>query len=498
MRGGLLFRLAAGAALAAVATTPVHADTLREALMKAYKTNPTITGARADLRATDENVPIARSNGVPSLNGTSGYQETLITPTNSFLAPPRQVTAGVQLSVPVFQGGAVKNAVRAAETRVQAGRAGLRSTESDLFTQVVGAYMDVIRNAAVVRLNEQNVHVLDVNLNATQDRFEVGDLTRTDVAQSKARLAQARGQLRDAQAQLIDARENYINLVGEAPTDLQDPPQLPNLPDHVEVAVDTALRENPQLVRARETLKAAGYDVDAAKAGKLPTLSVTVGGQYYNYLGSLPALASQQGVDNAGKAASAGLTLTLPIFQGGRPAAQVRQAKAREGQAIEQATAAERQVVDNTRSAYAAWQSSLYLIRSSRATVEANQLSLEGVRAENSVGTRTILDILNAEQELLNSQVQLVTAQRNAYVAGFALLAAMGKAEASDLGLDGGGLYDPTTYYNDVRGSIWDWKEGKDPVPIATTTTQTPAQSSDVKPLGENETLDLGVGDAGE
>ena len=496
--GGRFSKLAAGVGLFACAVQSAQADTLRDALMRAYQTNPSITGARAELRATDENVPLAKANGLPALDASGGYSETLVTPTNSFLAPPRQLTAGAQLSVPVFQGGAVKNSVRAAETRVEAGRAGLRSTESDLFTRVVAAYMDVIRDAAVVRLNQENVHVLEINLQASQDRFQVGDLTRTDVAQSEARLAQAKGQLRDAQAQLITSRETYISVVGTTPDNLQSPPDLPNLPDSTEVAVDTALRENPQLDQAREALKAAGFDVDAAKAGKLPKLSVVVGGQYYNYLGSLPPLAQAQGVRNTGNGATAGVQLTLPLFQGGRPAAQVRQAKARRGQAIEQATAAERQVVQNTRSAYAAWQSSLYLIRSSRAAVKANQLSLEGVRAENSVGTRTVLDILNAEQELLNSQVQLVTAQRNAYVAGFALLAATGRAEAKDLGLDGGGLYDPVAHYDDVRGQIWDWSEGKDAMPVATTTTGTPAQTSDVAPLGEDETLDLGVGDAGE
>nr|WP_246586997.1 TolC family outer membrane protein [Stakelama flava] len=478
--------------------SPVRADTLREALMQAYQTNPTITGARAQLRATDENVPIARANGIPSLDATGGYSESLKSATNSYLTAPRQATAGLQLTVPVFQGGAVKNNVRAAETRVEAGRAGLRSTESDLFTRVVAAYMDVILNTAVVRLNEQNVHVLQVNLDATNDRFQVGDLTRTDVAQSQARLAQARGQLRDAQAQLISSRETYISVVGTPPDNLQSPPDLPNLPGSTENAVDIALRENPQLEQARQALKAAGYDVNVAEAGKLPKLSVILGGQYYNYLGSLPPLAVAEGVDNGGNSATAGVQLTLPIFQGGRPAAQVRQAKALRGQAIEQATAAERQVVQDVRSAYASWQSAQYLIRSSRSAVDANRLSLEGVRAENSVGTRTILDILNAEQELLNAQVQLVTAQRNAYVAGFALLSAMGRAEANDLGLDGGGLYDPTLHYKDVRGSVWDWREGDDAEPVATSTTDTPAQTSNVAPLGEDETLDLGVGDAGE
>ena len=154
--------------------------------------------------------------------------------------------AGVNLTVPLFQGGLVRNSVNAAERRVLAAREGLRGTESDLFTDVVSVYMDVIRDKSIVQLNQQNVRVLEVNLQATQDRFEVGDLTRTDVAQSEARLAIARGQLRSAEAGLIASRENYVRLVGDAPGTLQPPPPLPNLPAAPEPAVEVALAENPQ------------------------------------------------------------------------------------------------------------------------------------------------------------------------------------------------------------------------------------------------------------
>ncbi|GAA4777537.1 TolC family outer membrane protein [Stakelama sediminis] len=469
-----------GAALVAM-TGSAHAETLRDAMARAYKSNPDINAARSDLRATDEGVPLAKSQSLPQLNATGGYTESILTATNSYLSPPRQAAAQAQLSIPIYQGGAVRNGIAAAETRVKAGRATLRGNESNLFTNVVAAYMDVIRDSAIVKLNEQNVHVLEVNLKATKDRFEVGDLTRTDVAQSEARLAQAHGQLRNAQAQLITSRENYIAVVGVAPDDLQTPPPLPNLPNSPATAVDVALKENPSLIAARRNRKASAYDVSAAKAARLPKVSVVVGGSYYNYLNSLPDLARDAGVDNSGTAAQAGVQLTLPIFQGGRPAAQVRQAKAREGVALEQETSTERTVISKTRSAYAAWQSSEDLIKTSQVAVKANQLSLKGVRAENSVGTRTILDILNAEQELLNSQVDLVTAQRNAYVAGFALLASMGKAEAKDLGLDGGGLYDPTVHYNKVRGSFWDWNDGPPVQAVGTGTADTKPQTADVE-----------------
>ncbi|MBX3593842.1 MAG: TolC family outer membrane protein [Sphingomonas sp.] len=462
----------AGQAPAATPTT-----TLREAMVEAYRTNPDITGQRASLRATDESVPIARAAGLPSVSSSGSYNENLYDTDSSGLGPTRQGSLGVDLSVPVFTGGSVRNSVRAAETRVEAGRDGLRSAESQLFSNVVAAYMDVIRDEAIVRLNQQNARVLGVNSQATRDRFEVGDLTRTDVAQSEARQALAESQLRSAESRLISSRENYIRIVGSVPGTLAAPPSLPNMPAGVDQAVSVALEENPALAGAKKSRDAAGYDVNVARAGRLPQVSVGVGGDYYNRFGSVSGFGRTAGIANDGFATSAGVTLRMPLFQGGRPAAQVRQAQARQSVAIEQVTATERSVIAQTRSAYAVWQSAQRVIESSRLAVQANQLSLEGVRAENSVGTRTILDILNAEQELLNSQVQLVTAERDAYVAGFAVLAAMGRAEAADLGLDGGPLYDPVANYDRVKRSLSDWRDNPAPKPEATRTTDTPAQT---------------------
>lgn len=475
----------AGAAFAGlVLAAPVSADTLRDALLKAYETNPTITGQRANLRAVDENVPIARANGLPSVSATGGYTENVLVPnpsTSNTLSNPARLAQGTtQLSVPVFQGGAVRNAVRGAETRVEAGQAQLRGTEAQLFTSVVGAYMDVIRDEAIVGLNGQNVRVLEVNLNASRDRFQVGDLTRTDVAQSEARLAQARAQLQSAEAQLISSRENYIRFVGDAPTDLQPPPPLPNLPKSPADAVAEALRENPTLLAAGKQRDATRFDIDVARASRLPRLNVVVGGNYFNYLGALGAGTNIK-PGQSGQSANVGLALTVPLFQGGRPAAQVRQAEALRSQAIENVTAAERQVIAQTRSAFAVYRSSQQVIASAETAVSANKLSLEGVRAENSVGTRTILDILNAEQELLNSQVTLVTARRDAYVAGFALLAAMGDAEARDLNLEGASLYDPTLNYKRVRNRFNDFGGDGEPDAVATSTAGTPAQDATVR-----------------
>ncbi|MFZ2983196.1 MAG: TolC family protein, partial [Sphingobium sp.] len=195
------------AVLASAASVyPAAAETLQTALLKAYQSNPTLTGARAGQRATDENVPIQKAAGRPNLQASGSYTESILKPTISFTSPQRTANAQAQLSVPIYSGGAVKNGVRGAKTRVEAGRANLRATEASVFSQVVAAYMDVIRDQAIVSLNRANVGVLDVNLQATNDRFEVGDLTRTDIAQSQSRLALARSDLQTAEANLIRSR----------------------------------------------------------------------------------------------------------------------------------------------------------------------------------------------------------------------------------------------------------------------------------------------------
>lgn len=466
------------ALLVATAAAPASADTLREALVKAYQSNPTITGARAGQRATDENVPIARSRGLPGVSATAGYNEFLETASNSFTAPARQFSAALQLSVPIYQGGAVKNSTRAAERRVTAGQQGLRDTEATIFSQTVAAYMNVIRDSAIVALNQKQVGVLRTNLEATRDRFQIGDLTRTDVAQSESRLALAQGQLEQAQSNLIGSKENYIQLVGNAPVALEPPPPLPNLPGSADMAVAVAIDGNPALSAAKERREASAFDTRVARAGRLPRVSAVGSENYIDYLGSLGGLGTgATAVSQTSRSTTVGLQASIPIFQGGLPGAQVRQAQALESQAIETVTATERNVVAQTRSAYAAWQASNQLIVSSEAAVAASALSLEGVRAENSVGTRSILDILNAEQELLNAQTNLVAARRNAYVAGFSLLAAMGKAGVQDLGLDGGPLYDPQVNYRRVRRSINDWASDPKPAPVATRTVDTTAQT---------------------
>jgi outer membrane protein len=449
-------KLISGSLVAALMAGTASADTLREALVSAYQTNPTLTAQRETLRGTDANVAIARAAGRPQVNGTVGLNRNL---TRSGVIAQTQgnshnisLSGGVDVTYPLFSGGAVKNSVRAAETRVEAGRATLRAVEGDVFTQAVAAYMDVIRDRAIVELNENNVKVLGTNLEATQDRFEIGDLTRTDVAQSEARLSLGRSQLATARGRLIGSEATYRQIIGHAPGVLAPPPPHPPLPKTADEAVQIALANNPDLVSISRQAIASGYDVNVARAGRLPTLGAIASGDYLNQI-----TGSTNGLNRAGTATSVGLSANIPIFQGGLPAARIRQAQAAQGAVLEQVVGTERAVVQAARAAFANYDAAQRAIQANTVAVQANQLALEGNRAEQSVGTRTIIEVLNAEQELLNSQVLLVTAKRDAYVAGFQLLNAMGAAEARDLGLDGGPLYDPLGNYRRVAKNWNDW-----------------------------------------
>lgn len=488
-----LFRFVTSAAILALATaSPAQADTLREALAAAYNNNPTLQGARANQRATDEGVAISKADARPSADGTFQFLEIVRANATNFFQPERFLTFRGNLGVPIYSGGAVKNGIKASKQRVSAGQADLRATESAIFSQTVAAYLDVLRFEALAGLASNQVDVLTVNLEATSDRFEIGDLTRTDVAQSQSRLAVAQGDLRTAMANLISARETYIQLVGRAPGKLAAPPPLPGLPGSVEDAVVLAMQNNPDLIAAKERAEAAGFDSEVAGAGRLPTLSAFGGYDYTNTLGTIPDIPVDPSDPNSASIPSdqtatgiqAGLTLRIPIFQGGRIAAQQRQSFARETAAMEQVIETQRSVIQQTRAAYANWRASMAVIDSSRVAVASAEVSLEGVRAENSIGNRTILDVLNAEQELVSAKAQLVTARRNAYVAGFSLLAAMGRAEARDLNLDTGGpLYDPVLNYERVKGKIWDWDRDPEPTAKSTQTVDIPAATATYGPL---------------
>jgi outer membrane protein len=446
------------------------AETLTEALVKTYAGNPTIMAQRAQVRTLDEGVAIARAAGRPQLSGTAGVNQDL---TQTGGGTGRNVSASVNVSYPLFNGGRVRNSIRAADERVLAGRASLKATEGDIFTEAVGAYMDVIRDRSIVTLNENQVRVLETNLQASRDRFEVGDLTRTDVAQSEARLALAKSNLAIAEGRLEASEENYRRVIGVLPDELAPPPPLPPLPATADEAVEIALANNSDLVAIAAQIRAAGRDVSVARADRLPTVSALGTGDVINYLGTADRQFAP-GAPNSVTQTGVGVQARLPIYQGGLVGARVRQAQSLQGQLLEQGVEVERAVVATTRSAFAAYQAAQEAIESNQVAVNANTLALEGTRAEQTVGTRNVLDVLNAEQELLNSQVALVTARRDAYVAGFALLNAMGRAEAEDLNLDGGALYDPLVNYRRVSHRASDWNDDPTPVPVSTRTVTGP------------------------
>lgn len=469
-QGGLIGGWLAGTALFA---GPVGATTLRDAFIETYNNSPDLNAARAQLRATDEGVPIAKAASRLGVTGVVGVSQS----TNGLTRLDnggRVLTGQVNLNYPLFQGGRVRNAINAAEARVVAGRAGLRTVEGNTFTEAVGTYMDVIRDQAIVDLRKKNVDVLNTNLRASRDRFEVGDLTRTDVAQSEARLSLAKSQLATAQGNLTASRENYRRVIGSWPETLELPPQLPGLPKSSEDAVQIALDASPALQNALASTQAAQYDVRAARAQRLPTFSAIGGSSYNDYLGTRArslGVPDTPGIDQTQGQNNFGVSLSVPLYQGGLVSARVRQAQAVQNQALEQSIGTERLIVSNVRGAFAIYQAAGAAIEANQQAVSANTLALEGVRAENSVGSRTVLDVLNAEQELLNSQVALVTAQRDQYVAGFALLNAMGRVEARDLGLEGGSLYDPVANYDRVRGRFGDWSDNPAYQPHSTRTT---------------------------
>jgi len=460
--------------LLAALGSSASATTLDQAFRQTYETSPALTAARAQLRSIDEGVPIARAQSRLQLSGTIGVTQST-NAIGSLTNGSRVFTGGVNVSYPIFQGGRVRNSINAAESRVVAGRADLRTTEGNLFTQVVGAYMDVIRDQSIVGLNKKNVAVLETNLQASKDRFAVGDLTRTDVAQSQARLSLARSQLATAQGNLTGSREQFRRVVGLWPQDLAAPPALPRLPATPNEAVEVALRNSPAIETAAAASKAAGFDVRTARAARLPTFSAVGGSSYNNYLGTAGQAVgvpnNTPGLSQSRAGNNLGFQLTVPLYQGGIVGSRVRQAQAREDVAVEQGIDTERQVIAVARAAFAGFQAAGEAIRANNQAVAANQLALEGVRAENGAGTRTVLEVLNAEQELLNSQVALVTAERDQYVAGFALLNAMGEATAQELGLESATLYDPEANYRAVRSRRSDFGDSPRHDPRGTHTT---------------------------
>ncbi|MDZ4368980.1 MAG: TolC family outer membrane protein [Afipia sp.] len=423
--------------------TPAAADTLLDALTAAYQTNPTLHAQRAQLRATDEQVPQALSGWRPSLQAQGSYGRTKTEVTaafsNSGIIDP--LSASLTLNQNIFAGGRTVHATRQAESAVLAGREGLASVEQQTLLAAVQAYVDVIRDEGVVKLNQNNVAVLRRQLDATQDRFRVGELTRTDVAQSEARLSLARSNLIGAEAQLTASRAFYSRVVGQAPGTLEKPVPLVGLPGDEDQARELAAQNNPTLLAARHTESASRRAVSVAKGALLPTFDVQARHQY--------ARDPSTTVRDVEESSILGV-LTIPLYQSGTEYSRVREAKEINNRSRLEVSAAMRQVDEAVRIAWEQLRASQGRIASTTEQVNASEIALEGVRQESEVGARTTLDVLDAEQELLNARVALVGAERDLAVSEYNLLAATGQLTARQLQLPVA-YYDPEVNYGEVR-----------------------------------------------
>jgi outer membrane protein len=446
--GGARALLVAGALLAPAAGA--EAQTLREALALAYANNPTLQAARARLRATDENVPIALSGWRPvvTLQGQYGYadgtQTGALQPNGVRLRTNTErnpLSASATISQPLYRGGRTVAATRRAESQVLAERANLFATEQTVLGDAVNVYVTVIQNQEVLRLTTNNVRVLERQLQAARDRFRVGEITRTDVAQAEARLERARSERSRADGDLQTARSNFQRTIGEPPRQLTAPPPLRPIARNADEAARLAEANNPNVLRARFDEQAAIHNIDVIFGELLPTASLQ-GSTFRNDDSSLR--------DTRSTGSQVIGVLSVPLYQGGQEYARVRQAKQEAQRAQEVLNEVRRQVVDNARRSWETLQAALAEVNARTAQIRANEIALDGVQREALVGSRTTLDVLNAEQELLDARTALVRATRDYLIATYALAASAGRLTARDLQLPVQ-LYDPLDYYASVR-----------------------------------------------
>lgn len=447
-RHALRLAVAAGAvaAVSAVVASGASAETLMQALASTYKDNPELAAGRARLRAIDEGVPQALSTGRPTVTGSAEIsREHLSTRTTTTTTSGDISPRGFAISVtqPVFRGFRTLNSTKQAEALVLAGREALLNTEQNVLLDAVAAYGDVVRDLSIVSLRRNNLNVLREQLRATQDRFSVGEVTRTDVAQGEARVSRAISALSLAEANVNSSRAIYARVVGHPPGALAQPPAITKLlPRSLNEALAIADAEHPAIQTAIYNEQAAAYGVDVTTGELLPTVSVDASFSK-TYETSLTTRRSE----------SAAITgrVTVPFYQRGEVSSRVRESlQVRDQRRLELALA-RREVRAAVVSAWGQLDAAQAQIRSDQAQVSANETALNGVREEAKVGQRTVLDVLDAEQELLDSQVALVTSRRNYVVASYALLSAIGRLNAEKLGLKVD-IYDPMAYYQEVRG----------------------------------------------
>lgn len=424
--------------------TAAHAETLEQAMVQAYNKSSTLQSARARLRAVDEQVPLAKSGARPTADfgATIGESASSFQHKSTTTYTPRQF--GFTLSQPLYKGGSIDASIASAENTVQAERANLVNAEQTLFLNVAQSYYDVLRDQSVIKLTRKTEEVLSKELQAARDRLKVGEATKTDTSQAESRYAGAVADRIQAEGNLALSKATYERIVGTPPGELKDEQVKLALPASLDEVVDLALKNNPEVISAQYEMQAAEHDVDTAQGALMPQISLEASGSRgYDVSGS--ALGESSGSSILAR-------LVMPIYHGGSDYAKTRAAKETASQKRIEVRSAMNGVRENAVRAWQTLNTSRATITSRRKQVEASQLAYEGVKQESEVGTRTILDRLNAESEALQAQVNLVQARRDQAVAMYDLKAAVGELTADKLALPTL-IYDSTSHYDSVKNS---------------------------------------------
>lgn len=447
----------AAAGLLALTAAPVSAQSLVDTLSLAYTNNPTLNVQRSRTRSTDEGVAIALSGYRPrvSLDASAFSSTTTARRTVTITTPTGPVTQNVtstttvrprniELSLvqPLFTGFQVPNQVKQSEAAVRAQREATRNTEQDVLLDAATAFMDVIRDTALVGLQETNVKFLTEQVRAARDRFNVGEGTRTDVAQAEARLQLAISQVNSARAQVNASRAVYRQVVGVEPKKLTGSLPIEKfIPKAIGAAIDVAQNKHPAILAGLHNVDVASFNVKVAEGELLPqaNLQASVSRSVTPQTGTLWANNAQIGV-----------SVTVPLYQGGAEYARIRQAKEDLGTARIQLDVTRDQVRQAAVASFGQYEATGASVVAAKAQVDAARLALNGVIEEQRVGQRTTLDVLNAQAELIDAQVNQVTAERNRVVAAFTLVSALGRLDSDTLGLRAK-RYDPVEHYDAVR-----------------------------------------------
>lgn len=454
------------ASAAVVEVRPVAAQTLQDALAMAYSNNPSLQAARAQLRAVDENVPQALAGWRPTvqLGGSIG---SIDTDTQARRAPSASstnrdpTTLNASVTQPLYRGGRTVASTARAENQVLAQRARLLASEQQVLLDTVTAYVNVIRDQEEVRLNTNNEQVLMRQLQATNERFRVGEITRTDVAQAESRLAGARAARSDSEGRLQTSRAIFTRVVGEPPQRLTPPQPLRAPVTSAPEAGRLAAVNNPGVVAALFDEAAARDFIDVQFANLMPQASLTA-----------QSFRNDFSTDQTRRVTGNQVTanLTVPIYQGGAEHALVRQARQQAQQARQVVEDQRRAATQQATQAFETLQALRAQVEANRAQIRAAEIALDGVQREAIVGSRTTLDVLNAEQELLNARVALVRALANVITASHNLAVAVGRLTARDLNLPVQ-LFDAEAYYREVRNRWAGWGDVSAPARPAAAAT---------------------------